>query len=175
MAEFDFEKQPARPVKISGVSEFFRFRGEIVAKCGLLFHQRFDERLEFVELVGRLRGGPGNDQRSPGFIDEDGVHFVDDREVMSALDLLVFGGGHAVVAKIVEAELGVGSVGDIAGVLLAPVPWCHLVLDTTDGQSEETEQRAHPVGVAFGEVIIDRDDMHTEAGERVEENRKRGD
>ncbi len=94
---------------------------------------------------------------------------------MAALDLFVLGGGHAVVAQVVEAELGVGAVGDVAGVFGAAFPRRHLVLDAADGETEELIERAHPVGVAAGEVVVDGDDVHAEAGERVEIDRQGGD
>ena len=36
-----------------------------------------------------MRHRTADDQRRAGFIDEDGVHFVHDGEVMAALDLLL--------------------------------------------------------------------------------------
>ena len=117
--------------------------------------------------MGRLGGRAGNDQRRARLVDEDGVHLVDNCEVVTALDLLVLGGGHAVVAEVVEAEFGVGAVGDIARILGAALPGRHLVLDGADRQTEVTEQRPHPLGVAFGEIVIHGDDMHAEAGQGV--------
>ena len=46
------------------------------------------------------------------------VHFVDDGEVVAALDHL-FGRIFHIVAEIVEAELVVGAVGDVGGVFHA--------------------------------------------------------
>ena len=94
---------------------------------------------------------------------------------MAALDLFVAGGGHAVVAQVVEAELGVGAVGDVAGVGLAAFRWRHLVLDAADGESERAEQRAHPIRVPLGEVVVDGDDMDAESGQGVEIDRQGGD
>ena len=51
-------------------------------------------------------------------VDEDGVDFVDDREIVAALDHLLEMELH-IVAQIVEAELVVGGVGHVAGILLA--------------------------------------------------------
>ena len=74
-----------------------------------------DERVErFVELRAVLERA-GNDQRRARLVDEDGVDFVDDRVVVSALDHLVARELH-VVAQIVEAEFVVGAVGDVGGV-----------------------------------------------------------
>ena len=54
-----------------------------------------------------------------GLVDEDGVDLVDDGVAMAALHHVLERAGH-VVAEVVEAELGVRPVGDVAqvGVLL---------------------------------------------------------
>ena len=44
-----------------------------------------------------------------------------------------------------------------------------------DGQPEEAVHPAHPLGVALGEVVVDRDDVDALAGERVEVGRQRRD
>ena len=70
---------------------------------------------ERVVGVGGLLGAAGDDQRRPRLVDEDVVDLVDDREVVVALDALLERVRH-VVAQVVEAELGVGPVGDVGGV-----------------------------------------------------------
>ena len=47
--------------------------------------------------------------------------------------------------------------------------------DDADGQAEEAVDLAHPLGVAAGEVVVDRDDVDALAGERVEVDRQRRD
>ena len=54
-----------------------------------LLHELFDERLELVVLMRRDRRRAADDQRRARLIDQDGVHFVDDGEVMAALDLFL--------------------------------------------------------------------------------------
>ena len=49
------------------------------------------------------------------------------------------------------------------------------VHDHADGEPEEAVDLAHPLGVALGEVVVDGDDMHALAGERVEIDRQRRD
>ena len=58
LAELDFEKQAPGSVDVAGVGEFLRLGGEVVAEGGLLFDELIDEWPVFVELVGRLGGGP---------------------------------------------------------------------------------------------------------------------
>ncbi|EXI66319.1 MAG: hypothetical protein AW08_02675 [Candidatus Accumulibacter adjunctus] len=60
-------------------------------------------------------GLAGNDQRRPRLVDEDRVHFIDDRESQSALHPLAGRVDH-VVAQIIETELVVGAVGDVGSV-----------------------------------------------------------
>ena len=80
-----------------------------------------------------------------------------------------------IVAQIVEAELVIGAVGDVAVVLLLALLVVQPVHDDADGEAQKLVDLPHPFGVAFGEVIVDGDDMHAAAGERIEIDRKRGD
>ena len=114
-------------------------------------------------VVGRA----GDDQRRAGFVDEDVVDLVDDREVEHALALLLVGGeaivaagGHPhVVAEVVEAELVVRAVGDVGRIRLLPLGGIHPRLDRADGQAEAHVERPHPLHVAASEVVVDGDDM----------------
>ena len=133
-----------------------------------------DDDVDASVLVGGLVGGAGDDERGAGFVDEDGVYFVDDAVVVSALNLVLDLELH-VVAEVVEAELVVGAVGDIGGVGFAALLVVEVVDDDADGEAEEAVDLAHPFGVAFGEVVVDGDDVDAVAGECVEVAGKRGD
>jgi hypothetical protein len=50
-----------------------------------------------------------------------------------------------------------------------------LVHDHADGQPQELVDGAHPFGVALGKIVVDGDDVHTLAGQRVEVDGQRGD
>jgi hypothetical protein len=78
------------------------------------FHLRGQASELHIE-VGRLFGGARDDQRGARLVDEDVVDLIHDREEVPALDLFGKVLGH-VVAQVVEAELGVGPVDDVAGV-----------------------------------------------------------
>ena len=129
-------------------------------------------------VVGRT----GNNQRRAGFVDEDVVDLVDDREVQRPLHLLpvlveavvVAGRVPHVVAEIVEAELVVRAVGDVAGVGLLPVGRVHLALDRVDRQAERHVERTHPFHVAAGQVVVHRDDVYALAFQGIEVSRQRG-
>ena len=51
----------------------------------------------------------------------------------------------------------------------------HLRQVDADGEPEEPVDPAHPVGVALRQVVVDGDDVHAVAGERIEVGRQRGD
>ena len=111
--------------------------------------------------------GPGDDQRGAGLVDQDRVDLVDDGEVVAALHHVLDRVRH-VVAQVVEAELVVGAVGDVGGVGGAPLVGGHLRQDHADVQAQEAVHAAHPLAVAFGQVVVDGDDVHALAAERVE-------
>jgi hypothetical protein len=90
---------------------------------------------------------------------------------VAALHALLQPPGH-VVAQVVETELVVGAIGDVGGVLLAALLRGHLGEDDADLQAEEAVHPAHPLGVALGQVVVDRDDVHALAGQRVEVGRQ---
>ncbi len=127
-------------------------------------------------LVGacRLRAGTGDDERRPCLVDEDGVDLVDDCEVMAALHAHLGARDH-VVAQVVEAELGVRAVRDICCIGRRLHVEAHAVLDEADIHAEEAVDLAHPLGVALGEVVVDRDDVDALAVKCIEVAGKRRD
>ena len=133
-------------------------------------HQLVDSAVELRAVVGRA----ADDQRRARLVDQDRIDLVDDREVVPALDHLAERVAH-VVAQIVEAELVVGAVGDVAGVGLAALRVVQARHDHADAQPEQIVDGAHPAGVAAGEVVVDGDDVHALALEGVEVGGERGD
>ncbi len=73
-----------------------------------------------------------------------------------------------VVAQIVEAELVVRAIGDVAGIGRAPRHVVEPGHDHPDAHAEELVDRAHPLGVAPRQIIVHRDDVDALALERVE-------
>src|ERR1041385_3962416 len=71
-----------------------------------------DDAVNFEVFIGGLFAGAGNDERRTSFVDQDGIYFVDDGKVVSALHAIFQVKLH-VVAQIVETEFVVGAVGDI--------------------------------------------------------------
>ncbi len=102
------------------------------------------------------------------------IDLVDDGEGEAALHHLRHVVFH-VVAQIVEAEFVVRPIGDVGGISRAPLLVVEPVHDHADGEAEELVDLAHPLGVAPGEIVVDRHDMHAEAGEGVEIDGQRRD
>ena len=130
--------------------------------------------LRLAVEVGALIALTGDDERRARLVDEDGVHLVDDGERVAALHHLGFVDGH-VVTQVVKAHLVVRAVGDVGGIRLLALGTRHIVHDQADAQPEEAVDLAHPLTVAAGEVVVDGDDVHALAGERVEVGRQNGD
>ena len=168
---------------------------EVVAALLVAFRAPLETRHEAGERevqVRRLLGLAADDERRPRLVDEDVVDLVDDPEAALALDPLVELEDH-VVAQVVEPELVVGAVGDVGRVRLAPgdraqveqplvgrrvVGLVHerrVVGDHPDADAQEMEDRAHPLRIAPGEVVVDGHDVDAAARERVEDGRQRRD
>ena len=102
------------------------------------------------------------------------VDLVDDGVDVAALHHVLEPVLH-VVAQIVEAELVVGAVGDVAVVGALALLVVEAVHDDADREAEEFVDLPHPLGVALGEIVVDGDDVDAAAGERVEIDREGGD
>ena len=86
--------------------------GFLVDLVILFADQPGDEFIDLVVLVGRLLGRTTDDQRRTGLIDENRVHFVNNRVTVSRLNTVLLRIFH-VVTKVIEAKLVVGAVGHI--------------------------------------------------------------
>ena len=117
--------------------------------------------------LGAVLGPPGNDERRTRLVDQDRVDFVDDRVVQLALEAVAHLHRH-VVAQVVEAEFVVGAVGDVGGVGRLLFGVRHLGQNHPYRQPEEFVDFPHPLCVAAREVVVDSDDVHAAARERVE-------
>src|SRR3712207_1863762 len=103
-------------------------------------HERGQPReLAVPALHRRVAGRTADDQRGAGLVDEDRVDLVDDGEVVPALHQVGVVPGH-VVAQVVEAELVVRAVGDVAGVLLTAVRRALAGEDHADREAQERSE-----------------------------------
>ena len=108
-----------------------------------------------------------NDQRSARLVNQDGIDLIDNGEGMAALHHFGEFVFH-IVAQIIEAVFIVGAVGDVAGIGGAPVIILNAMHDDAKGEPEKAIDLAHPFGIAPGEIIIDRNNMHALARQRIE-------
>ena len=133
-------------------------------------HDLVDPQVE----LGALLGGSRDDQRRARFVDQDRVDLVDDRVLEAALHP-VLEAEREVVAQVVEAELVVGAEGDVGAVGRALLVGRLAGPHDADVHAEEAVDRAHPLGVAAGEVVVDGDDVGALARQRVQVRRQRRD
>ena len=125
-----------------------------------------------LNVEGRaIFGGPGDDQRSPRFIDEDRVDFIHQRIVERTLHTLIRRKSH-VVTQIVETKFVVGPVGDVSGIGSLLLGVVHARQIAADRQTEEFKQWAVPLGITLGQIVVDRDDMDTSSGQCIQVSRQ---
>src|SRR5438309_1204586 len=71
-------------LRLQPVKHFNRIIRDAVSQHRLLPNELIDERLPLVILMGRNRGGPADDERRAGFVDQDGIDFIDDGVIVAA-------------------------------------------------------------------------------------------
>jgi len=170
-----------RIIKVFQIKQFFAayhplFREQDGAQ--LLVHSEvlfvFQFRNQGVDLhvqPGGVLGRTGNDQRGPGLVDQDGVHLVHDAEKQVPLDQVLHPELH-VVPQIIKAELIVRAVGHVGVVGRLALRIGQPVEDHPDFQPQKTINPAHPLRVAAGQIVVDRDHVHALAGQGVEHHRQ---
>ena len=123
---------------------------------------------EFRRIIIRLTG---NDQRRSRFINQNRVDFIDNAVMVTALNFLLNRPRH-VIAQIIETELVVGSVSDIAAVRLPLGIVIHVGKHCSDGDSQQIIHRSHPISVALCQIIVDSNDMNAFTAQRIEVRRR---
>ena len=93
---------------------------------------------------------------------------------MTTLDHVLRDLSH-VVAQVVEAELVVRAVGDVAGVHLAALRGSLPHENTPTRHTQEVIHTAHKVRLVLCQVVVNRHDMHTLTGQRAQVRRHRSD
>ena len=130
--------------------------------------------VHFRILISGLFTRARDDQRGAGFVNQDRIHFVHDGEIMHALHAIVQIEFH-VVAQVVESELVVGTVGHVGCVGITALLIVQIMDDNAYRESEEAIQLAHPLRVAFSQIIVNCDDMDAASTEGVEVDGQRRD
>ena len=85
--------------------------GEL-AGC-LTAYQLMSQHITYLVKLCGFAALAGNDQRSSCFIDQDGIHLIDDGIIQIAQNHLVLVDCH-VVTQVIKAQLVIGNVGDVA-------------------------------------------------------------
>ena len=131
---------------------------------------------EFVNVLVQLRTftAPARyDERCTRLVYENGVDLVDDAVIEFALDHCGYG-GFEVVAKVVEAELVIGRVYNVAGIGFFLFVIVHAGYYNADFKTHKFMDLTHPLRVALREVIVDGDYVHALARQSVEVCGERG-
>ena len=126
--------------------------------------QARDARELDVPAVQVAVRGTRNDERGTGLVDEDRVDLIDDDESMAALDHIL-GDLRHVVAQVVEAELVVRAIGDVAGVHLAALGRRLAHEDAAARHAQEVVDAAHQIRLVLRQVVVNRHDVHALAGQ----------
>src|SRR3569832_2256818 len=81
-----------------------------------------------------------------------------------------------IVAQVIKAKLVIRAVRDISGVRSLALEVVHVVLNTTDFETEESMNLAHPLVVTRSEIIVDCVNVDSSAArERIQVRRQCGD
>ncbi len=139
---------------------------------GLATLEQGDKLVDRCVHLRAVFGGTGDDQRRTGLVDQNGVNFIDHREIGLALELVFQTEGH-VVAQVVKAQLVVGAVSNIALVGSALLLWVLEWHHHTNGHAKELVQRTHGIGVTAGQIVVDRHHVNALAGQRIQVDRQR--
>src|SRR5215216_976564 len=134
--------------------------------------QAADDAREVVVGLRRRLGLARDDERRARLVDEDRVDFVHDRVRVAALNS-AFERRRHVVAEVVETELRVRPVDDVRLVGGLALVEGHHVADVARPHAELLVHGPHPLGIALGQVVVDRDEVDAASLESVEVERHR--
>ena len=150
------------------------------------------ERLGAGAVVDRGTGRLADDQRRAGLIDQHTVGLVDDREIQAAHHQRVLispppiepreaamqRGGHRppahLVAQVVEHQLLVAAINNVAGIGRAPLGRRQAVHNQASGQPERLIHRREQGVIAPGEIVVHRHHVHHAPRQRRGRRDERG-
>ena len=133
-----------------------------------------DERRDQLRQTRRARHVPveaaGDHQRDARLVDHQRIRFVHEREMERPVHQI---GGlrREEIAQVIEPGFLGGHVGHVRVVRGAPRGGRHPFMHVGDGQTQHSIHRAHPVGVAPGQIVVERQDVHAPIGHGVERRR----
>jgi len=141
-------------------------------RIDLFFHdlmslERKCRALSLVIFIRRIFCGAGDDERRAGLIDQDRVHFVDDRVVKRPLNAHLDLGDH-IVAEIIKSEFIIRPERDVRSVGPLALFLRDVMLDHTHRKPQEFINGSHPVPVAASQIIVHGHKMHTLAFQSIQ-------
>ena len=72
------------------------------------------------------------------------------------------------VAEVIEAEFIVGAIDDVRLISLLAGGIIHIVLNRPDRQPKHPVERAHPLRVTSGQIVIHGDDVNAPTGQGIQ-------
>ena len=163
-----------REVSFRLVNTFFRqchtfvffFNGEV-----FFITQALYETVCNLIQVCRLVPSAGNNQRRSGFVDQNGVHFVDDGEVQLSLQQFFLIGNH-IISQVVETEFVIRTVSNVCFIGSLTRIACHFMNHAANGKTQIGVDFAHPFCVSFCQIVVYGDNMYTLAFQRIQVGRQ---
>ena len=168
------EQQLSSLVFVAGGDSLLGIVQYLIDKTALSLIEFFHVGAEFhiLAVVFSLCHRARYNQRGSCIIDQNGVDLIDNSIMMFALHQIIGVDGH-IVAQIIETELVVGTESDITFICPASCIGIGLMLvNAIHAESVEHVERAHPLGVTLGEVVVYRNHMHPFPGKGIEEHRQ---
>ena len=153
--------------EVSGVLFTLTGKGIRLDFNDFTFFKLGNDAVDYIIFVRRIFGRARNDQRRPGFVDQDRVNLVNDGIIEPALNIVIQIKLH-IVAKVIESEFIICSVGNVGRIVYPALLIFNTMDDDSHGQSQKSVQFAHPLRIAFCQIIIDCNDMDTFAGNGIE-------
>ena len=124
--------------------------------------------------VGAVFQRPGNNQRGARLVNENAVHLINNGKAVAALAHIGARIFH-IVAQIIKTQLIIGGIGNVCRISAFARFIIHIMDNTADAQPQSLMHDTHPIGIALGEIIIDRHHMHGAARQGVQITRQSGD
>ncbi len=115
--------------KVAGCATLTAVDGFALLQLG---YQQVNRAVHFRAVFRRAR----DNQWCTGFIDQNGVHLVDDGEVQVTLHF-VFDRERHIVTQVIKTEFVVGTVNDVSGVGFTLLDIVHARYHDTDGKTQK--------------------------------------
>ncbi len=139
---------------------------------GVLVANKLSDQPDDLQPRRLTMCGSGQHQGHQRLVDQHGVGFVDESHVWigryQVIDI-----SHQLIAQYIEANLVDRGIGDITVICGPALVRGRVRGDPADRQAHRVQQRAHPLRIAAGQVIVNRHDVHVPAGQRITGGRDR--